>query len=68
MFTEAGSVALQQISSCAESREIQYLSCAVPLSGTGEGGLMEAYAILCWLSVDASLSYLPRGQLRDQLR
>ena len=38
------------------------LTCAVPLSGTG--GLMEAYAILSWLSVNASLRYLLRGQLR----
>ena len=37
-------------------------TCAVPLSGTG--GQMEAYAILSWLSVNASLSYLLRGQLR----
>ena len=28
------------------------------------GGLMEVYAILSWLSVNASLSYLLRGQLR----
>ena len=28
------------------------------------GGQMEAYAILSWLSVNASLSYLLRGQLR----
>ena len=27
---------------------------------------MEAYAILSWLSVNASLSYLLRGQLRQQ--
>ena len=36
--------------------------CAVPLI-SGTGGQMEAYAILsCWLSVNASLSYLLRGQ------
>ena len=30
----------------------------------GTGGQMEAYAILGWLSVNASLCYLLRGQLR----
>ena len=33
-----------------------------PASGTG--GQMEGYAILSWLSVNASLSDLLRGQLR----
>ena len=37
-------------------------STVVPLSGTG--GQMEVNAILSWLSVNASLSYLLRGQLR----
>ena len=37
------------------------ITCAVPLSGTG--GQMEAYAILSWLSVNESLSYLLRGQV-----
>ena len=67
MFTEARAVAQQRIRSCAESREIQYrvvgtIVCVVPLSGTG--GQMEVYAILSWLTVNASLSYLLRGQLR----
>ena len=60
MFTEAKAVAQQRIRSCAESREIQYCSW---LSGTA-GGQMEVYAILSWLSVNVSLSYLLRGQLR----
>ena len=55
MFKEVRSVALLRIRSCcAESREIQQLRFVVlPLSGTGE--LIEAYAILSWLDVNASL-------------
>ena len=38
--------------------------CSPAYPGSGTGGKMEAYAILSWLSVNASLSYLLRGQLR----
>ena len=67
MFMEAVSVAQQSRNSESvpvESREIYSSWHVQPRSLGGTGELMEAYAILSWLSVNASLSYMLRGQLR----
>ena len=58
MFTEAWTVAANPFL-CGVKGKYSTLTC-----GSGTGGQMEAYAILSWLSVNASLSYLLRGQLR----